>query len=89
MLTETNSNVAEVESVRDSVITEDFPIRCAGCMRFLGNLYITTSVSEDVRGRMKKENLKISNLIPRLEVKVGCEIKCNRCKGMEARIEVV
>lgn len=61
-------------------------IRCVKCGKLLTKLSMTVSLPEDWGYDF---SFSISEILPELEIKVGLETKCNRCKELTHKITVV
>ena len=61
-------------------------IRCVKCGKLLTKLTMFVSFPEDWAYDF---SFSLSEILPELEIKVGLETKCNRCKELTHKITVV
>ena len=88
-----------MESVNDLFNIQELDVRCAGiqqmrghtedCKHLLMKLKIFSSLSDELKLKMKDLNLPLSAIIKGFEFKIGIQIKCRKCKTMEHSIIVV
>lgn len=94
---EANSvDLADVSDDFDSVQVTENNLRCSGttergfpCNKFLTKIIFVLSISKEIRKAMSANNLLLSQVIPGLEIKIGAETKCTRCKNMDYKIQAI
>lgn len=70
--------------------------RCSGmredgrpCDKLLMKIKMFSSFSDEVQKLMAEKNISISKIMKGIEIKIGIETKCNRCKNMNYELIVI
>lgn len=61
-------------------------IRCVKCGKLLTKLFMKVSLPEEW---LYDFSFSVSEILPEIEIKIGLETKCNRCKEFTNKITVV
>ena len=91
-----NENSISISNCSDVIDVREMEIRCSGvredgktCNKFLTKVFIYVSVPHEIKEEMEKKNMTVSQTIKGLEIKVGLETKCNRCKNFDYKMHVI
>ena len=77
--------------IRQDIVRTEQKLRCVGihqgstCGKFLTKVVVIVSIPREMRA----QSSLISELIPGIEVKVGHETKCTRCKQLNHTLDVL
>ena len=69
--------------------TKKNEFRCNQCKKLLGRVFIYISAQKNIMEMMKRKNLSMSQVVKELEIKLGLETKCTRCKRINYVLEVI
>lgn len=97
---DTNSGlIALPEDKSASIRVQEVCSKCSGiirsgdrqwtCDKLLMKLKMISSFSKEIRALMKDNDIPLSKLRKGIELKIGIETKCNRCKNMDYKIIVI
>lgn len=75
---------AEIEAKSPYIIEKD--VRCSSCGKLLTKVKFYVSLPD---GKSYGDGSSISQIFQTIEVKIGLETKCNRCKHMNHELNVV
>ena len=93
VITETSS--ASIASNPSLISIREEEIRCTGindgstCGKLLTKFFTYICVDDKTRAVMKEKNLSVSEVVNGIEIKVGMQTKCTRCKSIENTLKVI